>query len=172
MGLIHEWSRLAALAPKSANAMLQMPGLSSLAKWVGGIAQQRHIPRYAEQTFVDWFHRRGRKEGGRRVLLWPDTFNNYFRPQTAIAATNVLERLGFAYELLPSGCCGMAGSFGFESEKSPVSMTAAERVLLPRVRAAPSDMLLLANGFSCREQIEQATGWSTTHVAELIAQAR
>src|SRR5437763_13099062 len=40
MGLIHEWSRLAALAPKSANAMLQMPGISSLAKWVGGIAQQ------------------------------------------------------------------------------------------------------------------------------------
>jgi Fe-S oxidoreductase len=84
----------------------------------------------------------------------------------------VLERLGLDYELLPSGCCGMAGSFGFESEKYPVSMTAAERVLLPRVRAAPSDMLLLADGFSCREQIEQATGRSTTHVAELIAQAR
>ena len=66
----------------------------------------------------------------------------------------------------------MAGSFGFESEKYAVSMTAAERVLLPRVRAAPSDILLLANGFSCREQIEQATGRSTTHVAELIAQAR
>src|SRR5262245_9284073 len=44
----------------------------------------------------------------------------------------VLERLGIDYELLPSGCCGMAGSFGFESEKYPVSMTAAERVLLPR----------------------------------------
>src|SRR5262245_19748686 len=43
----------------------------------------------------------------------------------------VLERLGVDYELLPSACCGMAGSFGFESEKYPVSMTAAERVLLP-----------------------------------------
>jgi Fe-S oxidoreductase len=107
MGLIHEWSRVAALAPKCANAMLHMPILSSLTKWVGGIAQQRHIPSYAEQTFADWFHRRGRREGGRRVLLWPDTFNNYFRPQTAIAATNVLESLGFTV-IVPERphCCG------------------------------------------------------------------
>jgi Fe-S oxidoreductase len=83
----------------------------------------------------------------------------------------VLDRLGLAYEFLPSGCCGMAGSFGFEAEKYDVSMTAAERVLLPRIRTAAPDTILLANGFSCREQIEQATGRKTTHVAELIGQS-
>jgi Fe-S oxidoreductase len=266
-------------------------------KWIAGIAQQRAIPRYAEETFVEWFRRRERKNGGRRVVLWPDTFNNYFRRETAIAATHVLENLGFSvvvpdgarccgrplydwgmldsaqrlwrrtmselrseielgtpivglepacvsafrdelpglfpqdasaqrlsrqalffsefiernapdaplphiarsalvqihchhhsvikpqseqrvldrlgldYELLPSGCCGMAGSFGFESEKYDVSMTAAERVLLPRLRAAAVDTIVLANGFSCREQIEQATGHKTSHLAELISQA-
>jgi hypothetical protein len=50
-------------------------------------------------------------------------------------------------------------------------MRAAERVLLPRLRAAPADTMVLANGFSCREQIEQATGRRTTHVAELIGNA-
>jgi hypothetical protein len=50
-------------------------------------------------------------------------------------------------------------------------MTAAERVLLPRVRAAAPETVLLANGFSCREQIEQATGRKTTHIAELISQS-
>jgi Fe-S oxidoreductase len=83
----------------------------------------------------------------------------------------ILERLGVACEFLPSGCCDMAGSFGFESEKYDVSMTAAERVLLPRVRAAAPETILLANGFSCREQIEQATGRKTTHIAELISQS-
>jgi FAD/FMN-containing dehydrogenase/Fe-S oxidoreductase len=297
MGLIHEWSRIAAIAPTFANAMMQAPGLSPVMKWIAGIAQQRAIPRYAEETFVEWFRRRERKNGGRRVVLWPDTFNNYFRRETAIAATHVLENLGFSvvvpdgarccgrplydwgmldsaqrlwrrtmselrseielgtpivglepacvsafrdelpglfpqdasaqrlsrqalffsefiernapdaplphiarsalvqihchhhsvikpqseqrvldrlgldYELLPSGCCGMAGSFGFESEKYDVSMTAAERVLLPRLRAAAVDTIVLANGFSCREQIEQATGHKTSHLAELISQA-
>jgi hypothetical protein len=69
-------------------------------------------------------------------------------------------RLGLDYELLASGCCGMAGSY-------EVSMTAA---LLPRVQAASPDTIVLANGFSCREQIEQATGRKTTHIAELISQ--
>ena len=62
----------------------------------------------------------------------------------------------------------VAGAFGFEAAKYGVSMKAAERVLLPLVREAPSDTFVLANGFSCREQIEQATGRHTLHVAELI----
>src|SRR5919201_1226728 len=82
MGLIHEWSRIAAMAPTFANAIMQAPGLSPIMKWIAGIAQQRDIPRYADETFVRWFRRRQSKQRGARVLLWPDTFNNYFRPRT------------------------------------------------------------------------------------------
>ena len=63
----------------------------------------------------------------------------------------------------------MAGSFGFEAEKYDMSIAAAERVLLPRLRAIPEDTLVLTNGFSCREQIEQCTGRRTVHVAEVVA---
>ncbi|HEY8128229.1 MAG TPA: FAD-binding and (Fe-S)-binding domain-containing protein [Hyphomicrobium sp.] len=85
------------------------------------------------------------------------------------AERRVLDRLGLEYDVMPSGCCGMAGSFGFESAKYDLSMKAAERVMLPTVRAATPETLVLANGFSCREQIEQATGRTTLHLAELIA---
>ncbi len=295
MGLIHEWSRLASSAPWLANAVLQWPGLSAAAKWAGGIAPQRRIPRYARQSFVQWFRRRGERKDGEPVMLWPDTFNNFFRPQTAIVATRLLEVLGYSvtipdqilccgrplydwgmldrakrlwertfaalmpamkagmpivglepacvsafrdelpslflghehaerlsrqtlfltefldrhvphqrlarrsgsalvqlhchqhavlspeaerhvldqlgldYQIMNSGCCGMAGSFGFEREKYEVSIAAAERAMLPLIRNADDDTVILANGFSCREQIEQCTGRKTLHLAELIA---
>jgi Fe-S oxidoreductase len=82
---------------------------------------------------------------------------------------SVLGKLGLDHEVMASGCCGMAGSFGFEKAKYPVSMACAERALLPKVRSAEQDTIILANGFSCREQIEQATGRGTMHIAELIA---
>jgi Fe-S oxidoreductase len=74
-------------------------------------------------------------------------------------------------EILDSGCCGMAGSFGFEKEKYDVSMACAERVLLPAVRAAAPGTLVVADGFSCREQIAQATNRSPLHLAEILAMA-
>ena len=83
----------------------------------------------------------------------------------------ILDRLGLDYEVLKSGCCGMAGAFGFETAKYDVSLAIGERVLLPRVRQAPADTAILANGFSCREQIEQSTGRSTVHIAELLNQS-
>jgi Fe-S oxidoreductase len=297
MGLIQQWSRAASVAPWFANAMMQMPGVSSLAKWIGDIAPQRRIPRYASETFTHWFRRRGKPASGERVMLWPDTFNNYFRPQTAIAATELLEALGYGviipdrplccgrplydwgrldrakalwrrtfeslapeirrgtpivglepacvsafqdelpglfpgderaqqlvkqtsfisdfidrnceeaslprvsgsalvqfhchqhaviktaaeqsvldklhldYEIMKSGCCGMAGSFGFERDKYDVSIAAADRVMLPKIRAASSETMILANGFSCREQIEQCTGRPTLHIAEVVARS-
>jgi Fe-S oxidoreductase len=70
--------------------------------------------------------------------------------------------------VLDSGCCGMAGSFGFEEEHYEVSMKCGERVLLPAVRRADEDTLIIANGFSCREQIAQATGRQALHLAEVI----
>lgn len=80
----------------------------------------------------------------------------------------VLDRLGVQYRLLDSGCCGMAGSFGFEAEKYDVSVRCAERVLLPEVRQADSETLVLANGFSCRAQIEELSGRRPMHLAELL----
>jgi len=112
MGLIHEWSRIAGAMPWMANALLQTPGLASIARWAGGIAPERRMPRYADESFVRWFSRRrkpadGKRKPDKRVLLWPDTFNNYFRPQTAIAATRLLEALGYQVDI-PARvlCCG------------------------------------------------------------------
>jgi len=111
MGFIHRWARLASSAPRLANLLTQMTGLASLAKGIAGIAQQRALPRFADRTFVDWFHSRGSRptvgDSAQPVLLWPDTFNNHFHPDTAIAATEVLEAAGCRV-MLPSGslCCG------------------------------------------------------------------
>ena len=81
----------------------------------------------------------------------------------------ILERLGVDFEIMASGCCGMAGAFGFEEDKYEVSMAAGERVLLPKVRDAAEDTVILANGFSCREQIEQGAKRKAVHIAELLA---
>jgi Fe-S oxidoreductase len=72
------------------------------------------------------------------------------------------------YEMPAPGCCGMAGSFGFEKEKYETSIAIGELELLPAVREAPADYLIIANGFSCREQISQCTGRHALHLAEVI----
>ncbi len=291
MGLIWWWSRAANLSPWVANAVLHAPGVSALAKWIGGIHQQRDMPLF-RTSFRKSF--RKQREGGRPVILFPDTFNTHFHPDTAQAAVQVLEatgcsvslprralccarplfawgmldlardqlgavldclgppalagtpivglepaciaslvdelpglfpederahaiarqarllpdflmnsdwqpprfegrralvhrhchhhsvmgfdgaqalldRTGLDYELLQSGCCGMAGSFGFEHDHYDLAVAAGERVLLPAVRAAPADTLILTDGFSCREQIRQGTGRHSLHLADLLA---
>ena len=298
MGLIYWWSRLAALAPEVVNFFTQAPVLSSIAKRLGGVAPQRKMPRFAPQTFKEWFRKRDvRNEGRPQVILWPDTFNNHFHPETAIAAVEVLEaagfqvivpqqqlccgrplydygfldqaehllrqildvlrpqieagiplvglepscvavfrdelknmlphdadakrlgqqsfllsefleskvehyrppklqrkavvhghchhkaimklrdeeslltKLGLDYEVLDSGCCGMAGAFGFEKEHFDVSIKAGERVLLPAVRKADKETLIISDGFSCREQIEQTTDRKALHVAQVLQMA-
>ncbi|MEP6654926.1 MAG: FAD-linked oxidase C-terminal domain-containing protein [Myxococcales bacterium] len=85
--------------------------------------------------------------------------------------TSLLDKLGLDYQVLDSGCCGMAGSFGFEAEHYEVSIAAGERVLLPAVRAAAADTLIVANGFSCRQQILQTTGRTPLHLAEVLQMA-
>jgi Fe-S oxidoreductase/FAD/FMN-containing dehydrogenase len=108
MGQIYWWARLASRMPSVANFFTQAPLLSNLAKLVTGVAPQRRLPVFASQTFKAWFHQRGtRNQGQPRVILWPDTFNNYFHPETAIAAVEVLEAAGYQVEVPKQTlCCG------------------------------------------------------------------
>jgi len=298
MGLIHWWARIASRAPRAANFVSSAPGLSAAFKWLGGVAPQRKVPQFADETFREWFENRTIVEdaGRPRILLWADTFNNFFHPEVAKAAVAVLEHLGFAVRIQPerlccgrplydygmldlakhklrqiltdlreeiragttvvvlepscaatfrdelgglfphdedakrlaaqtktfaelldehkprsipslgmralvhghchdkailgfakekevlkrlgveatvvdSGCCGMAGSFGFERDKYTLSMAIGEDKLLPAVREIDGDTLLVADGFSCREQVEQATGREGMHVAQVAEMA-
>jgi len=84
----------------------------------------------------------------------------------------LLDRLGLEYVMADSGCCGMAGSFGFERDHYDVSQAVGERRLLPQVRRAGSETLIIADGFSCREQIAQATDRVALHLADVLAIAR
>ena len=132
-GNIDLWARLASNAPGLVNLTTQLPFLRDIAKAVAGIPHQRTIPAFAPETFKQWFHRThemnsaSAREGSYQgtasavpynaekedralapaVLLWPDTFNNYFRPATARAAVEVLEAAGY-HVILPQAnlCCG------------------------------------------------------------------
>jgi Fe-S oxidoreductase len=136
-GHIDLWARVASHAPGLVNLTTQLPFLRDLSKLVAGIPKQRAIPAFAPETFKTWFHRRqtvgtrgARKNDfgwrsassaaiepsisvgasapeGTPVLLWPDTFNNYFQPATAKAAVQVLEAAGFRV-IVPKAnlCCG------------------------------------------------------------------
>jgi len=297
MGLIYWWARLASHFPRTANFVSHARGLSSLFKWAGGVEPKRDVPRFAVEPFKKWWQRRAVVNEGRpRVILWPDTFNNYFMPSTCIAAVEVLEAAGYHvivpqpslccgrplydygfldrakkllqetlrelrdeieagtplvglepscvavfrdelcnmmpmdqdakrlsqqtfilseflvkrgwhpphklprkvvvhghchhkaalefdkekklldtfvddYEVLESGCCGMAGAFGYEKEHYDVSQKCGERVLLPEVRQMPKEAIVLTDGFSCREQVQQATDRKPMHFAELCKMA-
>jgi Fe-S oxidoreductase len=291
MGLIMLHARLASRAPRLANALASL----SSVKRLGGISQERELPRFARETFQAWFGRRPAvNTGADPVVLFPDTFHNFLHPEPLKAATELLEAAGFRvavpegalccgrplydygmlatarrfwlrildglreeirqgifvvgvepscvaafrdelpgllphdedarrlnfqvltlaeflcrqaahwrppvlgrralvhghchqeaimgmaaegelyeqmgldFEVLDSGCCGLAGSFGYEADHYELSVKIGERRLLPAVRAQPPDTLVVADGFSCRTQIEQLTGRRPLHTAEVL----
>jgi len=102
------WARLASKAPGLVNLATQLPFLRDIAKLAAGMSQQRSVPVFAPQTFRSWFERRQpANPDGTLVMLWPDTFNNYFLPDTAKAAVEVLEAAGFRVSIPDSIlCCG------------------------------------------------------------------
>ena len=108
-GNIDLWARVASHVAGMVNLTTQLPLLRDIAKLVAGIPTQRSIPAFAPKTFKNWFYRRPpqRNADASRVLLWPDTFNNYFQPATAKAAVDVLESAGFRV-IVPRAnlCCG------------------------------------------------------------------
>jgi FAD/FMN-containing dehydrogenase/Fe-S oxidoreductase len=293
LGWLPRWARLAARAPGPANAALGAPVLAGLAKRLAGIDPRRPLPRFAAQTFRAWFAARSGTPDGNPVLLWVDTFTDYFTPEVGRAAVRVLEAAGYAVrvtaepvccgltwistgqldgarrqlrrslraldpaltagvpvvglepsctavlrgeitELLPEdararkakaatrtlaelltgtpgweppdlggvravaqphchhhavmgwhadsallaragaevtavgGCCGLAGNFGVERGHYDVSVAVAETALLPAVRSA-GNAVILADGFSCRTQLDQLAGAGATHLAQLLA---
>ncbi|CAE6772719.1 hypothetical protein R69746_03921 [Paraburkholderia aspalathi] len=85
--------------------------------------------------------------------------------------TALLDKLHVRWTLLDTGCCGMAGSFGFNADHYDLSMKIAEDKLLPLVRSAPATAIVVTNGFSCREQIEQGAGRQSIHIAQLALKA-
>lgn len=108
MGLIYWWAKLASHLPRVANFFTRTPLLRSIAKKVAGVAAKRQMPAFATQPFTEWFKaREPRNQGLPRVMLWPDTFNNYFHPEIARAAVEVLEAAGYQVEIPGQTlCCG------------------------------------------------------------------
>jgi Fe-S oxidoreductase len=113
LGLIRWEAELASRAPRLANLLTQRQPFAEIGKRIAGVAPDRTLPPFAQTTFRRWFQERSTPAsrnggpGGRRVLLWPDTFNDHFHPEVAIAAIEVLEAAGFEV-VLPerSLCCG------------------------------------------------------------------
>jgi Fe-S oxidoreductase len=300
MGRIGDWAPLASRFAWLVNTVMQTPGLSSFAKWVGGVAQERSLPRFVSPSFSAQFKPVVQKGvDQKKVILWVDTFCEHFHPEVANAAVEVLGHAGFEATLpktplccgrplydfgyldlakqklekildalgdqidgaqdspiavvglepgcmsvfkdellkffphdprakllssstyllgdflhehgytpppldcnilvhshchqkslfgtkgdvalltalgaqvnyIDSGCCGMAGSFGFNPEHVELSKAVGELVLLPAIRSTEQDTIILTNGFSCREQIEQETGRKVKHLAELLQMA-
>ncbi len=293
-GMVDKWLGLASIAPSFANAAMQTPGLATLVKKALDIAPQRSLPALAPVSFRKWAASHNVPTSGGDVILWVDTFNNSFHPETTQAALDVLiaagcrvfvpqdrlccgrplydfgfvdqaveylqrvlaslgdpidrgvplvvlepscasvfrdelrsllphdaraaklraqtfllseflerkvpgyapprlagrailhghchhkailkmgdeesllKRTGVELESLDAGCCGMAGPFGMDAHKYSVSMAIGERVLLPAVRRADADTVIVSDGFSCREQIAQTTGRRALHLADVL----
>jgi FAD/FMN-containing dehydrogenase/Fe-S oxidoreductase len=107
----------------------------------------------------------------RRALMWGHCHHKAtggMEPEQRL-----LSRMGLDIEPVNGGCCGLAGSWGFEAGKHDISMQCGEEALLPAVRDAEQEALIVADGFSCKTQIEQAhTGRRALHVAEVMKLAR
>src|SRR5262249_52439562 len=108
MGRIRTRLGVARLVPGLANWVTQTPTLAAIAKKIAGIAPERRFPRFPRRTFKEQFFARvPRNPAGEPVMLWPDTWNDHFFPETAMSAAEVLEAAGY-HVIVPkeSICCG------------------------------------------------------------------
>src|SRR5262249_36922639 len=105
-----------------------------------------------------------------RVLLHGHCHQKAFGAMAAVeAALRLVPDL--KVEAIVSSCCGMAGSFGYHAETIDVSLAMGELTLLPAVRNAPADAIVVADGTSCRHQIKDGTGREAVHVARMLAKS-
>jgi FAD/FMN-containing dehydrogenase/Fe-S oxidoreductase len=131
-GHIHEFARAASMMPTLANSIAG-GARGRLLKRILGVHPHRELPRFAEVPFRRWFERRApRNPDGAEVLLFPDTFNNFFEPEVAIAATAVLERAGFRVILPPRDiCCGRPLYDQGQLDRARIRMVDAIETLAP-----------------------------------------
>ncbi|GAB4015357.1 FAD-binding and (Fe-S)-binding domain-containing protein [Spirosoma koreense] len=142
------------------------------------IADARHIAEHT-LTFEEFIARE--LEAGR---IRPEQFTNENRlvklhshcQQKAVSSQVPGKKAlslpqNYTVQLIPSGCCGMAGSFGYEAEHYDVSMQVGELVLFPTVRQQPNDVIIAAPGTSCRHQIKDGTSRKALHPAEILFDA-
>jgi FAD/FMN-containing dehydrogenase/Fe-S oxidoreductase len=118
---------------------------------------EHHAPEYMPDQF------------SRKILVHGHCHHKALMKMTA--QTSLLVKMGADVRAPDSGCCGMAGGFGFAKEKFKISQAIGERVLLSAIRQEPAETLIVADGFSCREQIRQATGRKAIHFAEVLQMA-
>jgi Fe-S oxidoreductase len=111
-----------------------------------------------------------RQDGARQAFLHGHCHQKALGTMPDVAAALQLVP-GLSVNVIESSCCGMAGAFGYEAEHYDVSMRMAERSLLPAVRSAPADALIVADGTSCRHQIHDGSGREAVHVARVLASA-
>lgn len=107
--------------------------------------------------------------GGRHVLVHGHCHEKALAGVAPLQ--QVLTAAGYTVEMVDAGCCGMAGSFGFEKEHYEISMAIGERRLLPAVRRVASDAIVAATGVSCRQQIAHGSGRRALHLVELLQPA-
>jgi len=104
----------------------------------------------------------------KRVLLHGHCHQKSFDSMTAVETTLKLIP-ALEVETIESSCCGMAGAFGYDADTIDVSLAMGELSLLPAVRKADADAMIVADGTSCRHQIKDGTGRATMHVARILA---
>ncbi len=141
-GFMDRFAHLAAFAPGLANLPMKTPGIRSLVKAIAGVAPQRELPQFAGKSFQAG-NRNRRSSGGAPVMLWPDTWNNYFHPQVLDAAQEVLTSAGFAVQV-PAGhiCCGRPlYDFGFLDQARKYLQDVMER-LGPQIDSGMSFVVL------------------------------
>ncbi|WP_024803096.1 FAD-binding and (Fe-S)-binding domain-containing protein [Nocardia sp. BMG51109] len=110
LGWLPRWARIAGRAPNLANAAMRLPGLAPLALSAAGVDKRRTIPAFATQTFRSWFEetRPTRPAAGDPVVLFVDSFTNYFTPEVGQATVRVLEAAGYRPEITErQQCCGL-----------------------------------------------------------------
>jgi Fe-S oxidoreductase len=123
------WANLAAIAPGLANLPMRIPGVSGLMKRIAGVAQQRTLPQFAGRSFQSEYRNKPSAKGT-PLLLWPDTWNNYFHPQVLGAAHEVLSSAGFQVQVPAKHiCCGRPlYDFGFLDEARKYLLGILERL--------------------------------------------
>ncbi|WP_251096087.1 FAD-binding and (Fe-S)-binding domain-containing protein [Streptomyces sp. Caat 7-52] len=149
MGWLPLWARLSRTAPSLVNSALHAPLLARLGKRLAGIDEARPAPVFAEESFVQWWRARGRAEpepdpaDPRTVVLWPDTFSNFFHPAIAKSAVRVLEDAGFRVTVPTEPvCCGLTWISTGQLPVAKKVLTRTLEVLRPHLEAGTPVVVL------------------------------